>query len=55
MDNTIVVSSYGIIGTEMKELNRTSWIATAYVLFCPSYLNLSPFSNTGCYLDISSH
>lgn len=28
-----MVSSYGAIGTEMKELNRTSWIATAYVIF----------------------
>lgn len=35
MDNTIVVSSYGAIGTEMKELNRTSWIATACV-FSPA-------------------
>ena len=29
MDNTIVVASYGIIGTDMRELNRTSWISTA--------------------------
>ena len=32
MDNTIVVASYGRIGTDMKELHRTSWISTAYVL-----------------------
>ncbi|KAH0610305.1 uncharacterized protein H6S33_011832 [Morchella sextelata] len=45
MDNTIIVSSYGIIGTEMKELNRTSWIATSYLLtltsFQPLYGKLS--------------
>jgi hypothetical protein len=29
MDNTIVVSSYGSIGSDLKELNRTSWIATS--------------------------
>ena len=28
-DQTIVVSSYGKIGSEMKALNNTSWIATA--------------------------
>lgn len=38
MDNTIVVSSYGAIGTEMKELNRTSWIATSYVFPLPNSL-----------------
>ena len=31
-DNTIVIASYGRIGTEFNELNRTSWISTAYVL-----------------------
>ena len=33
MDNTIVVASYGRIGTELNELNRTSWLSTAYVAF----------------------
>lgn len=32
MDNTIVVSTYGAIGTELNALNKTSWIATAYLL-----------------------
>ncbi|PWW75990.1 MFS general substrate transporter [Tuber magnatum] len=45
MDNTIVVSSYGAIGSDLKELNRTSWIATAYLLtttsFQPLYGKLS--------------
>ncbi|KAG0135333.1 major facilitator superfamily domain-containing protein [Tuber indicum] len=45
MDNTIVVSSYGAIGSDMKELNKTSWIATAYLLtttsFQPLYGKLS--------------
>lgn len=31
-DQTIVVSSYGKIGSEMNALNNTSWIATACVL-----------------------
>ena len=31
-DQTIIVSSYGKIGSELKALNRTSWIATAYFL-----------------------
>ena len=30
-DNTIVIASYGRIGTDFNELNRTSWISTAYV------------------------
>jgi len=33
MDNTVVVASYGRIGTELNELNRTSWLSTAYVTF----------------------
>lgn len=47
-DQTIVVSTYGKIGSEMQALNNTSWIATAYVLaisspFKPqSILFLSP-------------
>lgn len=30
-DQTIIVSSYGKIGSELKALNNTSWIATAWV------------------------
>jgi hypothetical protein len=30
-DQTLVVSTYGTIGTDLKALNNTSWIATAYV------------------------
>lgn len=30
-DQTIVVASYGIIGSEMKALHKASWIATAYI------------------------
>lgn len=29
-DQTIVVATYGKIGSEMQALNSTSWIATAY-------------------------
>jgi len=37
MDNTIVLSSYGAIGSEFKSLNRTSWVATAYMLTTTSF------------------
>jgi len=44
-DQTIVVSSYGRIGTELDALNLTSWIATAFFLtltsFQPLYGKLS--------------
>ncbi|KAI5821460.1 major facilitator superfamily domain-containing protein [Pyronema omphalodes] len=55
MDNTIVVSSYGEIGNDLKELNRTSWIATAYLLtttsFQPLYGKLCDiFSRKSCLL-----
>ena len=30
-DQTIVISSYGIIGSEMNALNKTGWLATGYV------------------------
>jgi predicted MFS family arabinose efflux permease len=44
-DQTIIVSSYGKIGSELKALNNTSWIATAYFLtltsFQPLYGKLS--------------
>ncbi|KAF8475684.1 putative MFS multidrug transporter [Kalaharituber pfeilii] len=55
MDNTIVVASYGRIGTELNELNRTSWISTAYLLtatsFQPLYGRLSDiFGRKACLL-----
>ncbi|MCJ1373392.1 hypothetical protein MMC20_004620 [Loxospora ochrophaea] len=31
-DQTIIVSSYGIIGSDLKALNNTSWVATSYFL-----------------------
>ena len=31
-DQTLIVSSYGKIGTELDALNKTSWIATGSVL-----------------------
>ncbi|MCJ1341756.1 hypothetical protein MMC09_007053 [Bachmanniomyces sp. S44760] len=44
-DQTIIVSSYGKIGSELHALNNTSWIATAYFLtltsFQPLYGKLS--------------
>lgn len=54
-DQTIIVSSYGKIGSELKALNNTSWIATAYFLtltsFQPLYGKLSDiFGRKPCLL-----
>lgn len=54
-DQTIIVSSYGKIGTELNALSLTSWIATAYFLtltsFQPLYGKLSDiFGRKGCLL-----
>ncbi|KAF9456714.1 member of the major facilitator superfamily [Collybia nuda] len=55
MDATIVVSSYAAIGSELNQLQNTSWIATAYMLtmtsFQPLYGKLSDiFGRKGCLL-----
>ncbi|KAF8068049.1 member of the major facilitator superfamily [Lyophyllum atratum] len=55
MDGTIVVSSYAAIGSELNQLQNTSWIATAYMLtttsFQPLYGKLSDiFGRKGCLL-----
>lgn len=54
-DQTIIVSSYGRIGSELHALNSTSWIATAYFLtltsFQPLYGKLSDiFGRKACLL-----
>lgn len=54
-DQTIIVSSYGKIGSELHALNMTSWIATAYFLtltsFQPLYGKLSDiFGRKACLL-----
>ncbi|KAI9783018.1 MAG: hypothetical protein M1816_001632 [Peltula sp. TS41687] len=45
VDQTLIVSSYGRIGSDLNALNNTSWIATAYYLtlvsFQPLYGKLS--------------
>ncbi|KAF9255703.1 MFS general substrate transporter [Marasmius fiardii PR-910] len=55
MDQTIVVAAYASIGSELRELQRTSWIATAYMLtvtsFQPLYGKLSDiFGRKSCLL-----
>ncbi|KAK6437056.1 hypothetical protein LTR95_006754 [Oleoguttula sp. CCFEE 5521] len=55
-DQTIIVSSYGKIGSELHALNLTSWIATAYFLtltsFQPLYGKLSDiFGRKACILS----
>jgi MFS family permease len=37
MDGTIVVSSYAAIGSELNQLQNTSWIATSYLLTVTSF------------------
>ncbi|KAF2089167.1 MFS general substrate transporter [Saccharata proteae CBS 121410] len=54
-DQTIIVSSYGKIGSDLGALNNTSWIATAYFLtltsFQPLYGKLSDiFGRKACLL-----
>ncbi|KAF8629380.1 hypothetical protein AX17_005676 [Amanita inopinata Kibby_2008] len=56
MDGTIVVSSYAAIGSELNQLQNTSWIATAYMLtqtsFQPLYGKLSDiFGRKVCLLS----
>ncbi|KAF4581723.1 hypothetical protein EYR40_002739 [Pleurotus pulmonarius] len=55
MDGTIVVSSYAAIGSELNQLQSTSWIATGYMLtltsFQPLYGKLSDiFGRKSCLL-----
>ncbi|KAI0689162.1 MFS general substrate transporter [Cytidiella melzeri] len=53
MDGTIIASSYATIGSELKQLHSTSWIATGYMLtltsFQPLYGKLSDiFGRRAC-------
>jgi hypothetical protein len=37
MDGTIVLSTYAAIGSELNQLQNTSWIATGYLLTMTSF------------------
>ena len=37
MDGTILVSTYAAIGSELNQLQNTSWIATGYLLTLTSF------------------
>lgn len=37
MDMTIIASSYATIGSELNQLQNTSWIATGYMLTMTSF------------------
>ncbi|EJD00158.1 MFS general substrate transporter [Fomitiporia mediterranea MF3/22] len=55
MDQTVVASSYASIGSELKQLQSTSWVATGYMLtltsFQPLYGKLSDiFGRKQCLL-----
>ncbi|KAK2819424.1 hypothetical protein FQN49_007860 [Arthroderma sp. PD_2] len=54
-DQTIIIASYGQIGSDLKALNLTSWVATSYFLsltaFQPLYGRLSDiFGRKACLL-----
>ncbi|MCJ1313762.1 hypothetical protein MMC25_007442 [Agyrium rufum] len=54
-DQTIIIASYGQIGSELEALNNTSWVATSYFLtltsFQPLYGKLSDiFGRKPCLL-----
>ncbi|KAJ7907655.1 member of the major facilitator superfamily [Mycena leptocephala] len=48
MDQTIVVSSYASIGSELNQLQNTSWIATAYMMTLTSFHDI--FGRKACLL-----
>ncbi|KAJ7896752.1 member of the major facilitator superfamily [Mycena olivaceomarginata] len=48
MDQTIVVSSYAAIGSELNQLQNTSWIATAYMMTLTSFHDI--FGRKPCLL-----
>ncbi|KAI1326050.1 MFS general substrate transporter [Xylariaceae sp. FL0255] len=55
LDQTLTIATYGKIGTELRALNSTSWIATSYFLtlttFQPLYGKLSNiFGRKACLL-----
>ncbi|KAF9255598.1 MFS general substrate transporter [Marasmius fiardii PR-910] len=55
MDQTVIVASYASIGSELKQLQKTSWVATSYMLtvttFQPLYGKLSDiFGRKTCLL-----
>ncbi|KAG7094630.1 hypothetical protein E1B28_005454 [Marasmius oreades] len=55
MDQTIIIASYAAIGSELKQLQKTSWIATSYMLtvtaFQPLFGKLSDiFGRKTCLL-----
>jgi MFS family permease len=55
LDQTIIVASYGKIGSDLNALNLTGWIATSYFLtltsFQPLYGRLSDiFGRKSCLL-----
>lgn len=55
LDQTLTIATYGKIGSELRALNSTSWIATSYFLtlttFQPLYGKLSDiFGRKQCLL-----
>ncbi|KIJ52245.1 hypothetical protein M422DRAFT_243851 [Sphaerobolus stellatus SS14] len=57
LDNTIVTASYATIGSDLKQLQNTSWIATGYMLtttaFQPLYGKLCDiFGRKACLLFV---
>lgn len=53
MDQTIVISTYALIGNQFHQLDNTTWIATGYMLSLASFQYVS-FLTTYIYTSNSS-
>lgn len=51
-DGTLVLSSYGNIGSDLKALNKTSWVSTAYVNYYVNKVILETHFSTQLFFDL---
>ena len=49
MDGTIVLSAYAAIGSELNQLQSTSWIATGYLLTLTSFQYVLTFDSENAF------
>ncbi len=54
MDYTIVASSFAAIGSDLKQLQNTSWIATGYMLTSTSFQCVCYASCSGRVTSLTS-
>ena len=50
LDQTIVLSSYVAIGSDLEHLEKTSWIVTGYMLTLASFQWAMRFHSPSCHL-----